>query len=82
MEAANLEVGINAVPALSASCVRAWRHWVHTAANGRSMEEQARTLPREAVGREAEPENLASFIRDCFEPPAAWNANYCFADLI
>ena len=38
------------------------------AANGRSMEEEARIILREAVGREAEPENLASFIRECFEP--------------
>ncbi len=37
-------------------------------ANGRSMEEEARIILREAVGREAEPENLASFIRECFEP--------------
>ena len=36
------------------------------AGNGRSMEEEARVILREAVGREPEPENLASFIRQCF----------------
>ena len=41
---------------------------VRASANGRSMEEEARIILREAVGREAEPENLASFIRECFEP--------------
>ena len=41
---------------------------VRAASNGRSMEEEARVILREAVGREAEPENLASFIRDCFAP--------------
>ena len=41
---------------------------VRAAANGRSMEEEARIILREAVDREAEPENLASFIRKCFEP--------------
>ena len=41
---------------------------VRAASNGRSMEEEARIILREAVGREAEPENLASFIRECFEP--------------
>lgn len=39
---------------------------VRAAANGRSMEE-ARIILREAVAREPEPENLASFIRECFE---------------
>ncbi|MXY67378.1 MAG: Arc family DNA-binding protein [Acidobacteriia bacterium] len=38
------------------------------AANGRSMEEEARIILREAVCREAEPDNLASLIRECFEP--------------
>ena len=41
---------------------------VRAAANGRSMEEEVRIILREAVGREPEPENLASFIRECFEP--------------
>lgn len=41
---------------------------IRAAANGRSMEEEVRIILREAVGREAEPENLASFIRECFEP--------------
>ena len=41
---------------------------VRASANGRSMEEEARIILREAVGREAEPENLANFIRECFEP--------------
>ena len=41
---------------------------IRAAANGRSMEEEVRIMLREAVGREAEPENLASFIRECFEP--------------
>ena len=41
---------------------------VRAAANGRSMEEEARIILRGAVGREAEPENLANFIRECFEP--------------
>ncbi|MXX89404.1 MAG: plasmid stabilization protein [Boseongicola sp. SB0677_bin_26] len=38
------------------------------AGNGRSMEEEARLILREAVGRETEPENLAAFIHDCFAP--------------
>lgn len=38
------------------------------AANGRSMEEEARIILREAVGREAKPGNLAGLIRECFEP--------------
>ena len=41
---------------------------VRASANGHSMEEEARIILREAVGGEAEPENLASFIRECFEP--------------
>ena len=41
---------------------------VRAAANGCSMEEEARIILGEAVGREDEPENLASFIRECFEP--------------
>ena len=32
------------------------------------MEEEARLILREAVGRESEPENLARFIHDCFAP--------------
>ena len=39
---------------------------VRAASNGRSVEEEARVILREAVGWEAEPENLASFIRECF----------------
>ncbi|MDE0523336.1 MAG: plasmid stabilization protein [Boseongicola sp.] len=38
------------------------------AGNGRSMEEEARLILREAVRREAEPENLAAFIHGCFAP--------------
>lgn len=38
------------------------------AGNGRSMEEEARLILREAVGREAEPKNLAAFIHECFAP--------------
>ena len=41
---------------------------VRASANGRSMEQEAPIILREAVGWEAEPENLASFIRECFEP--------------
>lgn len=41
---------------------------VRSSANGRSMEEEARVILREAVGREPEPENLARFIRECFAP--------------
>ena len=41
---------------------------VRASANGRSMEEEARVILREAVSREAEPENLASFVRECFAP--------------
>ena len=41
---------------------------VRASANGRSMEEEARVILREAVSREAEPENLAIFIRECFVP--------------
>ena len=38
------------------------------AGNGHSMEEEARLILRETVGREAEPENLAAFIHECFAP--------------
>ncbi len=41
---------------------------VRAASNGRSMEEEVRVILGEAVGREAEPENLAIFIRECFAP--------------
>lgn len=41
---------------------------VRAASNGRSMEEEVRVILREAVTRESEPENLASFIRECFAP--------------
>ena len=39
---------------------------VRAVSNGRSMEEEARVILREAVSRETEPENLAGFIRECF----------------
>ena len=38
------------------------------AGNGRSMEEEVRLILREAADREPEPENLASFVRECFAP--------------
>lgn len=38
------------------------------AGNGRSMEEEARLILGEAVGREPEPKNLAVFVRECFAP--------------
>lgn len=41
---------------------------VRASVNGRSMEEEARVILREAVGREPEPENLARFTRECFAP--------------
>ncbi len=41
---------------------------VRAAGNGRSMEEEARVILREAVEEEPEPENLADFIRECFAP--------------
>ena len=41
---------------------------LRAAGNGRSMEEEVRVILREAVGREAEPENLASLIHECFAP--------------
>lgn len=41
---------------------------IRASGNGRSMEEEARIILSEAVGWEAEPENLASFIHECFEP--------------
>ena len=41
---------------------------VRAAENGRSMEEEARVILRDAVGEEPEPRNLASFIRECFAP--------------
>ena len=41
---------------------------VRAAGNGRSMEEEARLILREAVAPEPEPKNLAQFIRDCFAP--------------
>lgn len=41
---------------------------IQAAANGRSMEEEARVILREAVERKAEPENLASAIRARFAP--------------
>ena len=41
---------------------------LRAAGRGRSMEEEARAILREAVGREPEPENLACFIHECFAP--------------
>ena len=41
---------------------------VQASANGRSMEEEARLILREAVGRKAGPKNLASAIRARFAP--------------
>ena len=38
------------------------------ARNGRSMEEEARAILREAVAEEPEPKNLATFIREFFGP--------------
>ena len=38
------------------------------AGNGRSLEEEARLILREMVGREAAPKNLAAFIHECFAP--------------
>ena len=32
------------------------------------MEEEVRVILRKVIGREAEPENLASFIYECFAP--------------
>ena len=41
---------------------------VRAVENGRSMEEEARLILREAVAPEPEPKNLAQFIHDCFAP--------------
>ena len=42
---------------------------MRAAGRGRSMEEEARTILRDAVHREeAGPRNLAAFTRDCFAP--------------
>ena len=41
---------------------------VQAAANGRSMEEEVRLILRDAVGRHADPKNLASAIRARFAP--------------
>ena len=41
---------------------------VRAAANGRSMEEEARLILREAVERRANPNNLAGAIRARFAP--------------
>lgn len=38
------------------------------AEHGRSMEEEVRVILRQAVDLEPAPENLASFIHDCFAP--------------
>ena len=39
---------------------------VRAAANGRSIEEEARSILRDAVGRKPAPRNLASIIRSHF----------------
>lgn len=41
---------------------------VRAAENGRSMEEEARLILREAVAQEPESKNLAQIIHDCFAP--------------
>lgn len=41
---------------------------VRAASNGRSMEEEARLILRDAVGRKASSRNLASIIRSHFGP--------------
>ncbi len=41
---------------------------MRAAGNGHSMEEEARLILRKAVGREAEPKNLAAFIQECLAP--------------
>ena len=41
---------------------------IRASTNGRSMEEEARLILREAVGRKAGPKNLASAIRARFAP--------------
>ena len=41
---------------------------VRAAANSRSMEEEARSILRDAVGRKPAPRNLASIIRAHFGP--------------
>ena len=41
---------------------------IRAAGNGRSMEEEARLILREAVNRKTAPENLASAIRARFAP--------------
>lgn len=44
------------------------RSRVRASANDRSMEGEARVILREAVGGGTKPENLASFIHECFAP--------------
>ena len=41
---------------------------VRAAENGRSMEEEARVILRDAVGRKPDSRNLASIIRERFAP--------------
>lgn len=41
---------------------------VRAAEHGRSMEEEARVILREAVERKPEPRDLVSIIRECFGP--------------
>ena len=41
---------------------------IRAAENGRSMEEEVRVILRQAVDLEPQPENLASFIQECFAP--------------
>ena len=44
------------------------RFQVRVAQNGRSMEEEARVILREAVAREPSPRNLAGITRSLFGP--------------
>lgn len=41
---------------------------LRAAEHGRSMEEEARTILREALRGKAEPANLARFVHECFAP--------------
>lgn len=41
---------------------------LRAAGHGRSMEEEARAILREALQGESEPGNLARFIHECFAP--------------
>ena len=41
---------------------------IRAAEHGRSMEEEVRVILRQAVNLDPKPQNLASFIHDCFAP--------------